>query len=151
MEKMIFDRTSQDVVMAKKIRSEKIQKFLELTEDEQRVLERGFLLLSTIERIQQKQIEIKKIIEGLLYLGAKITIDEFNRNDFFRLPDLQTLIKNNESLIKAFMVYKNTPLTANAKFEFEQFNKIEKMLADMESLIYDIQDSYRICGTFDCG
>ena len=62
---MITDRTVQDINSAKKIREEKIQKFIALTQDDIKTLEKGFITINTLNRISNKQKEISDILAML--------------------------------------------------------------------------------------
>ena len=62
---MIFDRTASDVDAAIKIRDEKVKSYQELTEEDVDILERGFITLNTINRIEEKQSELKSLLNNM--------------------------------------------------------------------------------------
>ena len=68
---MIFDRTAADVEEAIRIRKEKVQKMQDLTEEEINILERGTLTINTLNRIEEKQEELKNLFEQDFYFVDK--------------------------------------------------------------------------------
>ncbi len=147
---MIYDRTLQDVENAKQIRLQKIQNFLSLTDDEIVIVQRGFVTYETINRIESKQDEIKERFKELGYycdFESKTWTDE----DFFSQKDLNRICENTKILRQAFFVYNTTPENPMAKYYFEEFNKLEKILVDLSDMIADMVSRYRRCGTFNCG
>ena len=79
---MIFNRTLNDVKDAIKIREEKVKKNVELSEDDLETLEKGFLTIQTLNRIEQKQ---KELSEKFVQIGYFNTIESksWKFGDFF--------------------------------------------------------------------
>ena len=148
---MITDRTPYDVAEAKKIRSSKIQKFVSLTEKELAVVEKGLVTLNTLNRIEQKQIELKETLANMGYYSGSVLNKHWNEGAYFFDEDLRRIVDNVAKLRNAFFVLKNTPSNPIAKFHYEEFNKIEKILVDIETMILDVKQNYRECDTFYCG
>lgn len=148
---MIYDRTIKDVENAKKIRLEKVQKFLELTDEDVQILERGFVTVNTLNRIEQKQSELKSAINSMGYYGANIQNYTWGRWDYFEKSDLQRICENTRILREAFFDYVDTPENPMPRYYFEEFNKLEKILLDIENMVGEVQANYKICGTFNCG
>jgi hypothetical protein len=48
-------------------------------------------------------------------------------------------------------VFSSTPQNPKAKYYFEDLNRMEKILFDLEEMAKQIKDNYLICGTFECG
>ena len=69
---MIYNRTATDVSLAKRLRAEKVQKFIELTDDEVQTLERGTITINTLNRIEDKQAEIKAMLDDMGYLNPPV-------------------------------------------------------------------------------
>lgn len=148
---MIFDRTSYDIKKAKDIRKAKIQKFLPITEEEQKIIERGFITLSTIERINTKAKELSEQIIELKYFGSNISIKEWQQTEIFRLSDFEAILNEIGILCDSFFVYSTTPNLPIARYHYTNLNDIEKILYDIDKNISDIKSLYRECGNYECG
>lgn len=147
---MIFNRTLNDVENSLKIREEKVKKGIELSQDDLDILEKGFLTVGTINRIEQKQQELsKKFIEIGYFNNIESKSWEFG--DFFLKTDFDRIFKNNTILKDSFFVFSTTPIVVNNKVHFENLNKIEKMLYDLQEMLDDVKIRFRSCGTFNCG
>lgn len=148
---MIFDRTASDVDAAIKIRDEKVKSYQELTEEDIDILEKGFITLNTINRIEEKQSELKRLFNNMGYYGNKIVNKKWQEQDYFLKSDLERIVKNNNTLKKSYYVFSSTPVDAIPIARFEEFNKIEKMLYDLETMVNDMISKFKRCGTFNCG
>lgn len=148
---MIFDRTASDVDAAIKIRDEKVKSYQELTEEDVDILERGFITLNTINRIEEKQSELKSLLNNMGYYGNKIVNKKWQEQDYFLKSDLERIVKNNNTLKNSYYVFSSTPVDAIPIARFEEFNKIEKMLYDLEKMVNDMKKRFKRCGTFSCG
>ena len=147
---MIFDRTIQDVENAIRIRDE-VKNGGSITDDERITLERGFLTLETLNRIEEKQTELKELLNDIGYWNTDFTNTEWVTSDVFGETDLQRIIDNEDVLKNAFFVYENTPQTPNASYHYENINALEKILYDLEEMINDVKTNFRYCNTFECG
>lgn len=148
---MIFDRTYADVTSAQKIREEKIKRFVQLTEEEEEIMERGTITINTLNRIESKQNELKQTINEMGYFDTSTTNKEWEINDIFDAKEFQRIVANNALLRKAFFVFSNTPQNAAPKYIFSEINFLEKILYDIEMMATDIKNNYKICGNFSCG
>lgn len=148
---MIFDRTQSDVDSAKNIRETKLKKFSTLSDSDISVLEKGFFTFNTINRIENKQIELKQLLNTLGYLNISIVNKTWALGDDFSESDFQRIIDNENLLRESFFVYSYTPDTPGISFYFEDINSLEKILYDIENMVDDVKNNYRICGTFECG
>lgn len=148
---MIFDRTQSDVDSAKNIRETKLKKFSTLSDSDISILEKGFFTFNTINRIENKQKELKQILNTLGYLNISIVNKTWALGDDFSENDFQRIIDNENLLRESFFVYSYTPTTPSISFYFEDINSLEKILYDIENMIDDVKNNYRICGTFECG
>lgn len=148
---MIFDRTIQDVENAIRIRDEVIKNGGSITDDERITLERGFLTPETLNRIEEKQTELKGLLNGIGYWNTDFVNFEWQISDVFGETDLQRIIDNENALKNAFFVYENTPQTPNASYHYENINALEKILYDLEKMINDVKTNFRYCNTFECG
>lgn len=149
---MIFDRTQNDVDAALDLRNTKVKAFAELTVSEILTLERGMLTINTLNRIENKQQEIKN-----LFSNIAISVDIQNKDkawdstEIFDKADFERILNNLNILIKNFCVYSNTPDVPNVSYHFEDINSIEKILFDLEELYNKTLQSFRYCGTLYCG
>ena len=148
---MIYDRTLQDVENAKQIRLDKIQNFLALTDDDIAVLERGFVTINTLNRIEDKQNELKSLLSDAGYYPATFENKTWTNTDYFTSGDLKRICENTRKLRDAFFVYNTTPENPMPKYYFEEFNKLEKILVDLFNMLDDMVSRYKRCGTFNCG
>lgn len=149
---MITDRTQTDVDNALKIRNERVKTFQTLSDDDVNILERGTLTINTLNRIEEKQAELKNLINELGYWNTNInTKTDLTYTDIFTEADFQRIVDNENILREAFFTYKNTPKTPNISFHYEDINSLEKILVDLDVMINDVKSRYRRCGTFRCG
>ena len=157
---MIFDRTQNDVDTARILRNEKV-KFdpitmqptnpEELTESEIAILEKGTITYNTLNRIENKQDELKNLFNDMGYWNTPITNKVWGENEIFNVDDFQRILDNTNILRQAFFVYKDTPNTPPISYHFEDINSLEKILYDLDVMINDVKSHYRECGTFECG
>lgn len=149
---MIFDRTQNDIDAALRIRNEKVQKFKTLTSEEIEVLERGTMTINTINRIEQKQEELKVLFNDMGYWNTEIeNKTDWLLTDIFDLENFQRIIDNLNILRQAFFVHISTPPTPIVSYHYQSINSLEKILYDLETMTQDVKSLYKICGTFNCG
>lgn len=149
---MIFDRTQADIDTANAIRENFVKKFKTLTGEQVSALERGMMTINTLNRIEEKQIELRNLINEIGYWSTNIINktnwavgDMFTENDFQRIIDNENILRN------AFFTYKNTPVTPKISFHFNDINSLEKILVDLDVMINDVKSNYRECGVYECG
>lgn len=149
---MIFDRTAADVEEAIRIRKEKVQKMQDLTEEEINILERGTLTINTLNRIEEKQEELKNLFEQDFYFVDKIQHKKWNYEDYFKQSDFDRILFNLEMLCKAYFVYASTPNIPGGNYrKYQTINDAEKILNDLDVMISDVKSHYRECGMYTCG
>lgn len=149
---MIINRTQSDVDKALEIRDSKVKGFQTLTDDEVTTLERGMMTVNTLNRIEGKQTELKKLLKAMGYSNANVTCKtDWDSTDVFTGADFQRIIDNENALRNAFYTYSDTPSTPNVSFHYEDINSLEKILVDLESMIDDVKSHYRECGNYYCG
>lgn len=149
---MIFDRTQNDVDTAISIRKNKLQKFIDLTEEEVAVLEKGMLTINTLNRIEDKSKELQNLINNIGYFNTNVKVMIWAYNDYFRQEDFDRILKNLQKLRNAFFVYSTTPNIPNNNYRsYVTINAVEKILNDIDVMISDIKSHYRECGNFECG
>jgi hypothetical protein len=148
---VIFDRTQNDVDTAISIRDNKVKKFQALTQDDINYLERGTMTYNTLNRIENKQGELKGLFNEMGYWNTPITNRTWFENDIFNVNDFQRIIDNTNVLRNAFFVYKDTPNTPPVSYHYNDINALEKILYDLDVMINDVKSHYRECGTFESG
>lgn len=148
---MIFNRTKTDVDTALSIRAEKVQTFTELTDAEIVTLEKGLLTINTLNRIEDKQSELKGLFNAMGYWNTPITNKTWYHTQIFDETEFRRIIGNTDILRKAFFVCADTPTTPSVSFYYEDINSLEKILFDLDVMINDIKSRYRQCGTFQSG
>lgn len=148
---MIFDRTQNDVDTAILIRNTKVKKFEALTESDINYLERGTITINTLNRIENKQEELKNLFNDMGYWNTPITNKVWGENDIFNVDDFQRILNNTNVLRQAFFVYKATPNTPPISYYWDDINSLEKILNDLDVMINDVKSLYRECGTFESG
>ena len=73
-------------------------------------------------------------------------------NPYFKQEDFDRILQNLEMLKSAYYVYSATPSVPNANYrQFNTINVVEHILNDLEKMVDDMRENYRICGTAECG
>ena len=157
---MIFDRTQNDVDTAIRLRNEKVKldpitmqptNLDELTPTELKTLNKGTFNYTDLNRIENKQEELKNLFNDMGYWNTPITNKEWGENDIFNVNEFQRIIDNTNVLRQAFFVYKETPNTPPVSYHYKDINALEKILNDLDVMINDVKSRYKRCGTFRCG
>lgn len=150
---MIFNRTQEDVNNAIKIREEKIKKFISLTDEELAILERGIITINTLNRIEDKQEELKNLFEEAGY-NLDLIIKKWEVKDFFTELDWQNWFDNFQTIKENIPLYDNMPEIPNAtnlKIDYKIMNDIEKFLYLVEEIYEKIKSMYVYSGTIYSG
>lgn len=148
---MVFDRTAEDVELSKKIIDEKIKKRIDLTEDDLYILSRGSMTIETLNRIENKQNELKNFFNSIGYWNVQIKNKHWSHDEIFDISSFKRILENTETLKKSFFTFNSTPKTPTAKYHFSNLNDLEKILYDLEEMVMDVRSNYRECGNFYCG
>lgn len=148
---MIYNRTQADVDTALRIRREKVQKFQALTSDDVEALERGTITINTLNRVEQKQAELKNLINGMGYWETPVANKEWGYNDVFDESEFSRIVDNLNWLRNAFFVYKDTPTTPPVSYHYNDINALERILHDLDVMISDVRSHYKRCGETRCG
>lgn len=148
---MIYDRTQQDIDAATLIRK-KLQVGEVLTDSDIEQLQRGCLTIETLNRIEQKQAELKGLLNSLGYWNTESVLsDLWSYEKIFKQEDFNRILRNLSSLRESFYVYYNTPAIQDSNFsKFETINAVERILSDMESVVNEIKNNFRFCGVSEC-
>lgn len=148
---MIFNRTQDDVDASIDI-IKNTKNAEDLTLEQRQQLERGTLTINTLNRIENKQTELKNLFNSIGYYNVEVDNREWTYTDYFFPSDFARILINLESLKKAFFVYSTTPIVPDDNYRrYQTINAVEKNLYDLDAMINDIKSRYRQCGTFQCG
>lgn len=151
---MIFDRTQNDVDASIRIRREKVQTFQMLTEAEIETLEKGMLTINTINRIEDKQAELKSRLVESGHSFFNIESQNWSQEDIFDESNFNRIVKNLDVLKDVLGEMKSTPKTPEAIYYFQNINDIEKILFDLDFLLDNAQKNINFAwaiGTADTG
>ena len=148
---MITNRTQYDVDTAILIRNTKVKSFEELTESDINYLERGTITHNTLNRIENKQDELKNLFNDMGYWNTKFSNKIWNNEDIFDEWEFARILNKLKLLRNAFFTYKNTPNTPPISYHYNDINALEKILYDLDVMINDVKSHYRECGNFECG
>lgn len=150
--KFIYNRTLANVETAIKIRKEKISKGVELTEADLVALSLGAITKDDINRIQQNIFNIGIEMQNIgYYFQSQLEDKIYDENDIFYQEDLQDWCDLVDKFKKAFLPYADTPIKPLARYSFEEFNKLEKILFDLNKRTDEVKNLYRECGDYECG
>ena len=142
---MIYNRTYIDIINAKKIFTNKIQKFLDLTEDEQNTIDKAFFNLKAINRITSKINDIW--VEIVKYEGTKIENNDvrvWNKDEFFNIVNFLNIRQNIGEIV--------AELVSIDLIDIENYQDVYNKLTDdyvyinlnnLEKLLYDIYNIFQ--------
>lgn len=151
---MITDRTAQEVELGRTLRK-KIQAGHTLSAAEIATLQRVSCTASMLNRIENKQAELRELLDTESYFSGitNKTWGNSANNDRtdFRLTEYTRILENCKKLKDAFTKYPSTPDTPTYLYGWQEANAVEKILVDIEALIAELKENYRKCGTFQCG
>ena len=148
----IYNRTSESVKKAIEIRRGKISKGITLTENDLSTLSMGAITKNDINRIQLNILNIGTELKNMgYYFQSQIESKTYSKNDIFYQEDLQDWYNLVDKFKKAFFPYADTPIKPLARYSFEEFNKLEKILFDLNERIDEVKNLYRECGNYECG
>ena len=147
----VTNRTSQDVDNAKTYRT-KLQNGDTLTSDEYAVLDKGCITHETLNRIENNQQVLKTLLNEAGYWSIPIqNKTNWTINDILHEEDWERIVQNETVLKNAFYIYTTTPTTPNYILYYTNINDLEKILLDLNTMIYTMKTYYRECNTFECG
>jgi hypothetical protein len=129
----------------------KVQKFAELSSEDIEQLERGFLTINTLNRIEEKQQELKNLFDADAYFVEDFENKSWTYTDYFKQDDFDRILDNLSKLKRAYFVYSTTPqVTDNNYRRYQTINVVEHILNDLDLMISDVKSHYRQCGNVEC-
>ena len=145
----VTDRTQADVDNAKRDRATLQNGGTVASYDN---LDRGSITHETLNRIENNQAYLKSLLNEAGYWGISTTNKtDWDTDDILRAEDWQRILNNETALKTAYFIYTDTPQTPNTLLTYGNLNSVEKILADLNSMIVSMKSYYRQCGTFECG
>lgn len=152
----ITNRTAADLALAITLRNSMIAGQTPSVPQLYAKLERGFFTYLTVYRIETAQEELSNVLKSYGYSNdvkffKKHSIMDSWSDEIYSYDQYQQLIKNNKSLMNSFCVYSTTPVCPEYLYEYNNLNDFEKILADIQELIYEMEDNFKKCGTIQCG
>lgn len=151
MQEMVYNRTAKDVDDALRIREEKVKKTISLTDEEKAIMEKGFLTLNAVNRIENKISQVVSLMNDMGYYDVQSETKQWQIGDIFAKEDFERILGIVKKLKKSFFVYQTTPQTLNKTYHWQTINSIEKILYDLEKMVNEVKSFYLECGTFQCG
>lgn len=148
---MIFDRKKSHVYDSVRIRDQKIKKFLPLTDEDIYILDRGTVTAETINRIEEKQAELKRLFNEIGYWNTPIENKSWDSSMIFYTEDHKRLVENSICLLDAFYAFSYTPKSLKAEYTYSAWNDLEKLLYDLDEMVEIVKSNYRECGLAECG
>lgn len=141
---MIYDRTIKDISDGKRIFSEKVQKFLPLTENEQRIIDKAFFNLKAVNRITAQMLVLWEMVvrKG----GTKFGCDElrvWNKDELFKKTNFENIINNLGKLLnqiiflgvlKSYRIneYMNNYQRITTDYSYTNLNALEGLLYSLQ-------------------
>ena len=146
---MIYNRTYIDIINARKIFANKIQKFIELTADEQAIIDKAYFNTVAINRITAQINEIWLEIVG--YGGTKTEsedVREWGEQEIFDIVNFANIRQNIGDVIAQIStlgfldttIYQKAYNKLTDDYIYTNINNLEKLLFD----IYNIFDKFVI-------
>lgn len=148
---LITDRTQADVDSAIEIINGKVKKKQALSTSDIETLERGTITINTLNRIEEKQAELKVLFDSQGYYTPFIVNKHWTDDDIFGEGDFQRIINNTYLLRNAFYVYMTTPKTVSMNYTYKNMNDLERILFDLNRMMDYVVFNYKQCDTFYCG
>lgn len=164
---MIYDRTYSDIANAKRIFTEKVQKFATLTTQEQAVIDKAFFNLKALNRITEKLIEIWDNIEA--NSGVRINnsyVREWSRTEIFTEYSFKGIISNTKFALDQlrymgldvddlyqlyFSVWNNISYSYTCLNAFEKLLQLtwERSMESYDVWSYQVDDTLYVLGAYE--
>ena len=141
----IFDRTQVDVDFAiAQISEWKKNGFTTTTEL------KGCLNTTDMNRIENNIQFLSDRLTSLYYFSV-VNTKTWNRSMLPTVTEVERILKNLLTLIASYQKGGNTAAVPTTMVSFEQINSIEENLFAIKGMVDGMVESYRRCGTFQCG
>lgn len=125
MDKLIFDRTQQDIINKTK---------------------KSYYNVDDIIRIN----EYIKLLSDYLELG--LVIETFELGQIITLDNINLILNNIQTLKDNWYVANDTPYTPIANgYNYKSANDVEKILSDLNDFMISVESDFKYSGTFYSG
>lgn len=159
---MIFDRKYTDIINARKIFREKIQNFLDLSVEEQNIVDKAFFNLSAINRITGKINELWNIIVKIGGVKTeKESVRQWGSQEIFTELNFSDIKENISDIISELKfvgfvdmeIYQTAYIALTNEYVYTNLNNLEKLLYDIyeifEQFAIQVGDKLYIFGAYD--
>lgn len=136
---MITDRTQADVDSVTK---------------NQTSVNKGAYNYTDLNRVENKVKELNTLLQSYNYIDETLTTKlDWSYSDKFNVSDMQRYLGNIQKIRNAFSTLQSTPLvpTTINYMSYETANNIEKILVDIEKLIYSMKNYFVYSGVANSG
>lgn len=148
---MVYNRTQADVAAAAALIARYQQgDWAALTEQERAQLERGTYTYTTLNRVEQAQADLARILQNYGY-NIAITTKIWNAGGYFNEAELLRYLGNLNTLRTIVTTSHDTPPTPGDFRPITAANAIEKILSDMEQLVNNMAAAFQLCGQIYSG
>ena len=125
MDKLIFDRTQQDVLNKTK---------------------KSYYNVNDLTRINDW---IKLLSD---YLGLGLRTETYSLGQVITIDNINLILNNIATLRRSFYIAHDTPYTPIASgYNFESANSVEKILSDLNDFKVSVESDFKYSGTFYSG
>ena len=137
MEKLIFDRTANDVEYARNNPS--AEEWL-----------KGCYNYIDLNRVEEWCKYLSNLLNSYGYVNLIDEKTDWNVNDIQTIEQMERYLKNVKILMETFILKNDTPKLPDTinKLTYSQANDIEKILYDINELIDKMEAIFRYSGTF---
>lgn len=147
---MVYDRTQLDIDRSAEI-LKKYQSGGDLTSADNKQLSRGTLTPFVLNRIEDKIVELKNLLEEDFYFVGKTESKLWGYENYFKQSDFNRILDNIAKLKEAYFIHKDTPeIPDNNYFRYQTINAVEYLLNDIDVMISEVKSYYRECGAYEC-
>lgn len=147
---MIYDRTYNDIVKANLIYYEKVQKFVDLTDEETAIMERAYFNLNTLNRVTAKLLEIWQLIGNV---GGAISsnndVREWGETEIFTVSNFENIISNIALAVLQLDYFGVNTSTIQdglnnltTEYVYTNINTLEKLLYDIEQALTSFEQNF---------
>ena len=140
MDKLIFDRTANDVEYARNNPS--AEEWL-----------KGCYNYIDLNRVEEWCKYLSDLLNSYGYVNLIDEKTDWNVNDIQTIEQMERYLKNVKILMETFILKNDTPKLPDTinKLTYSQANDIEKILYDINELIDKMEAIFRYSGTFYSG
>ena len=130
LENLIFDRSSTDI---------------------KNKTAKGYYNYTDLNRIESWCGFVSSVLNKYFYYTTIVIKTNWTRKDFLTVDQLTRIKTNVMTLKNAYITYSNTPTVSGiGNMTFEEANKIEKILKDLDEILINMQRYFVTSGVATC-